>query len=93
VICGGNPLSGGYKAVHHEMAHDCVQPQRFLPYNDFGPHWGFAALGEKGMLGGYSADGLTDSQPAFFATNSGDPSTSNDYDNQKFANIELFMCT
>ena len=70
MVCGGNPSTGGYKAVLHEMTHNYATPQSVLPAPAasnyfFGVHWGFSGTGTYGgMLGGYPASAITCMSPA-----------------------------
>ena len=81
VICGGNPLEGGFKAILHEITHNFVRPQEVVPYDYFtrGSHWGFTGTGTyKGMLGGYPSSAISCVSPAGRIPTSALPCATND---------------
>ena len=81
VICGGNPLSGGFKAILHEITHNYVRPLAVVPQGYFtrGSHWGFSGTGTyKGMLGGFSSSAMSCASPAGRIPNSTLPCATND---------------
>ena len=84
IICGGNPLEGGFKAILHEITHNYVRPQAVVPqgsqdYFTRGSHWGLTGTGAyKGMLGGYPSSAISCVSPAGRIPTSALPCATND---------------